>query len=116
MKKCLILVGTFVAAIGFSQTKESGDAVVVVYNLQMPESKKVALHYAERRKVPTNQIVGFDLPTGETMSRAEYRTQLEKPLLKFLENNKLFVFRIDLDSKKEKKNSGKWKLSESKIR
>src|SRR6188768_123196 len=99
MKKLLLLFGIFAAGIGFSQTKETGDAVVVVYNSRMPESREVALHYATRRSVPTNQIIGFDLPTTETMTRSEYRSLLEKPLLKFLENKKFFSFKADLSAK-----------------
>ncbi|MEO5803339.1 MAG: TIGR03790 family protein [Verrucomicrobiota bacterium] len=113
MKKLLIVFGIFTGGVCFSQTKETGDAVVVVYNSRMPESKDVAQHYAGRRKVPASQIVGFDLPVGETMTRSEYRTQLEKPLLKFLEGKKLFSFKADLSAKE----SGvRWKLSDTKIR
>src|SRR5688572_28244411 len=113
MKKILILFGIFVTGICFSQTKETGDAVLLVYNSRMPESKEVALHYAERRNVPKNQIVGFDLPISEAMTRAEYLTLLEKPLLKFLESKKLFSFKADLSSKEP---GPRWKLGESKIR
>lgn len=74
------------------QAAGPGDSVVVVYNSRMPESKDVAEHYAAVREVPTNQVLGFDLTEGETMSRGEYREKLEQPLLKFLEDNKLFVY------------------------
>jgi uncharacterized protein (TIGR03790 family) len=69
-----------------------GDSVVLIYNARLPESKDVADHYAARRNVPAGQVIGLDLPTGETMSRAEYRQQLQQPLLQFLEQNKLFVY------------------------
>ncbi len=69
-----------------------GDSVVVVYNSKQPDSKGVAEHYAERRHVPKSQIIGLDLPTDETMSRADYRTKLQQPLLKFLEDNHLFTY------------------------
>jgi uncharacterized protein (TIGR03790 family) len=58
----------------------------------VPESKDVADHYAARRNVPPGQVLGLDLPAGETMSRTEYREQLEQPLLKFLEDNGLLVY------------------------
>lgn len=67
-----------------------GDEVVVVYNSRLPESKELALYYAERREVPTNQVLGFDLPTTETISRKEFRELLQKPLLKALEKHGLF--------------------------
>jgi uncharacterized protein (TIGR03790 family) len=71
---------------------DSGPSVVLIYNARLPESKNVADHYAARRNVPPGQIIGLDLPTGETMSRAEYREQLQQPLLKFLQQNKLFDY------------------------
>jgi uncharacterized protein (TIGR03790 family) len=70
---------------------ESGSTVVVVYNSRLPASKDVADHYASRRNVPPEQVIGLDLPTDETMSRADYRERLQHPLLQFLENKKLIV-------------------------
>jgi uncharacterized protein (TIGR03790 family) len=71
---------------------ESGGAVVVVYNSLLPASKEVAYHYAARRNVPSDQIIGLDLPTEEEMSRADYRERLQHPLLQFMENEKLIVY------------------------
>src|SRR5438067_10917154 len=64
---------------------DSGASVVVVYNSKMPESKEVADYYAKRRDVPANQVFGFDLPVTESMTRLEFLEQLQKPLLKKLE-------------------------------
>ncbi len=69
-----------------------GDSVVVIYNSRMPGSRDVARHYATRRGVPGDRVMGLKLPVGETMSRAEYRGQLQEPLLEFLERKKLFVY------------------------
>jgi uncharacterized protein (TIGR03790 family) len=91
---------------------ESGDAVVVVYNTEMPGSKGVADHYAARRHVPDNQILGLKLTTNESMTRAEYRDGLEDPLLHFLDAQKLLVLEPDAGST----NSGARKLKEGKIR
>src|SRR5207249_1584845 len=66
-----------------------GDEVVVVYNTRVPESKGVAEHYAEVRQVPPAQVLGFDLPGIETISRTDYRDRLEKPLAKALRDKKL---------------------------
>jgi len=116
MKKILCLIGVLGAGVCGAFAAESGDSVVVVYNSRMPESKEVALHYAERRKVPSSQVIGFDLPTGETMTRAEYRHDLEKPLLKFLEDKEIFVYRANFQSGEGKDSKLRWKLAESKIR
>ena len=68
-----------------SGSDNSGNNVAVVYNSAMPESKKVADRYAEKRNVPANQIIGLNLPTSEMVTRQEFREQLQKPLLRFLE-------------------------------
>lgn len=73
---------------------DSGESVVVIYNAnaKVPESKQVAEHYAQRRKVPSSQVLGFELPTGESMTRPEFIDRLQKPLVKELESKKLFTF------------------------
>ena len=73
-----------------------GDTVVVVYNKRLPESKSLAYYYAEKRQVPAKQVFGFDLPTTETMTRAEFRDGLQKPLLKALEDQRLLIYRTDI--------------------
>ena len=78
----------------------------------MPDSKDVADHYAAKRHVPDNQVIGLKLPTTETMTRAEYQNQLENPLLQFLDAQKLLVFVPDTAST----NNGARKLKEAKIR
>jgi uncharacterized protein (TIGR03790 family) len=72
-----------------------GDGVVVIYNRRLPESKELASYYAQRRAVPTNQVFGFDLPTTETITRTEFRDQLQNPLLKALEGQKLFTLQTE---------------------
>lgn len=84
-----ILAGAFLLA-GPAAIQAGGDEVVVIYNTRVPASKPLAEYYAEQRQVPTKQIFGFDLPTGEEISRAEYRDALEKPLAKKLESGKLW--------------------------
>ena len=74
MNKALLLAVAATSVIG-SAAAEPGDTVVVLYNKRVPESKSVALHYADVRKVPSNQVFGLELPSTEAMSRAEFRTQ-----------------------------------------
>ena len=70
----------------------AGDEVVVIYNRRVPESKSLAEYYAGRRQVPANQVLGFDLPKTETMTRSEFQEQLQKPLLAELEKAGLMTF------------------------
>ena len=67
---------------------------LVIYNSRVPDSQKVADHYATTAShVPAaSQVLGLNLPTGENMTRDEYRDQLQLPLLQFLEKEKLFTF------------------------
>src|SRR5689334_15685496 len=68
-----------------------GAEVVVIYNSRVPESREVAQYYAKRREVPPEQVFGFDLPTGEAMTRKEYLEDFEGRLFKKLEQNKLLT-------------------------
>lgn len=69
-----------------------GREVVVVYNTKLPESKDVADHYAQRRAVPTNQVIGLDLPLTEAVTRKDFIELLQRPLLQRLETAKLAEF------------------------
>lgn len=71
---------------------DDGSQVVVVYNKKMPESKSVADYYAQKRHVPAKQIFGFNLPTGEVMSRKDFRDSLQMPLLEKLKSDGLWKF------------------------
>jgi uncharacterized protein (TIGR03790 family) len=79
-------------AIFDARAAESGDSVVVVYNDRMPESRKVAEHYAKARRVPPQQVLGLNLPKEEAISRRDFRKQLQEPLLEKFEDNKWFRF------------------------
>ena len=67
-----------------------GEEVVVVYNSRVPSSKAVAEFYAEQRRVPKQQVFGFDLTSSEDVSRAEFQDSLQKPLAKALSSKKLW--------------------------
>ncbi|MBI4662676.1 MAG: TIGR03790 family protein [Verrucomicrobia bacterium] len=62
-----------------------GDSVIVVYNANAAESKRLAEYYAARREVPANQLLGLDLPTSEAMTRREYQKKLQQPILERFE-------------------------------
>jgi uncharacterized protein (TIGR03790 family) len=92
---------------------DSGESVVVIYNNLMPESKNVAEHYAQRRHVPTNHLIGFSLPATEAMTRTEFSDRLQKPLLRKLEEKELFTFITETNSQAT---HARRKLSDAKIR
>ncbi|MBI3415546.1 MAG: TIGR03790 family protein [Verrucomicrobia bacterium] len=98
MKRLVLtfLVQVFFAGAPTIKAAGLGDSVVVIYNQNVPESKALADYYAQRREIPREQIFGFDLPATEIMSRREFREQLEQPLLKNLEAQRLWSFTIDI--------------------
>lgn len=88
----LVILSSFVIShSGFSRG-DTGADVVVIFNSRMPESREVADHYAKRRGVPTNHVWGFELSTGEAITRAEYLEKIQTPVLKKLEDSKLWVW------------------------
>jgi len=54
--------------------------VAVVYNPNAAGSKETAELYAELRQIPAANLIALDCPTEETISRQQYRTQIEQPL------------------------------------
>jgi len=98
MTRFLIILGLLGLSGGapLLHAADRGDEVIVIYNTRVPESRDVAEHYAEMRRVPADQVLGFDLPSDETMTRAEFHYWLEKPLLKILENQNLLHFGVQV--------------------
>ncbi len=105
------------AAWSIALAAAGGDQVAVIYNSRLPESRELAAYYAQRREVPTNQVFGFELPTSETMTRAEFRDQLQKPLLKVLEKQKLFTVRSEITpATRDKTGDAVLKLNDARLR
>jgi len=116
MKLLLILAPLFLVPMTLRGAGR-GDEVIVVFNNRLPESKAVADYYAEKRQVPKNQIFGFDLPTNENMTRAEFRDSLQRPLAAQLEKRKLWHIASQIISKTTNQPGRvEWKVAESKIR
>jgi uncharacterized protein (TIGR03790 family) len=111
--RCAVFLFLAVGAVRIAAA-EAGGEVVVIYNTRVPESRQVADHYAAVRHVPAAQVFGLNLPTGENMTRAEYVAELQMPLVKWLETEKLFVFEPGGDAADT--NTPPQRLKESKIR
>jgi uncharacterized protein (TIGR03790 family) len=118
MNKLMAMAAVFIAA-GTSELKAAnpGDEVIVVYNTRVPESKAVAEHYAALRSVPSDQVFGFNLSTGDDMPRSEYRDKLEKPLAEKLSGQNLWRIRSEMIRGTNREDIRViWKPVESKIR
>ncbi len=55
-------------------------ATLVIYNNQDPESAALANFYIKARGIPVSNRVGLACSLGETITRAEYKSTIEKPL------------------------------------
>jgi uncharacterized protein (TIGR03790 family) len=54
--------------------------LIVVFNVNVPESRKVAEYYAQQRHIPEENLVGVTVSTWEDMTRQEYDHDLLPPL------------------------------------
>jgi len=116
MKRALGVLALASCGLGV-MAAEPGTEVVIVYNQRLPESKAVAMYYAEKRQVPTNQIFSFDITTNEECSRMEFRDSLQKPLARILEEKKLWhVGSSILPATTNVPSHVEWRVMRSKIR
>ncbi|MFT5905684.1 MAG: hypothetical protein ACI9E1_001284 [Cryomorphaceae bacterium] len=58
------------------------EAVAVIYNSTMPESKELAEYYASQRQIPAENLIGLPLSKKGKITRKEYQDSLENPLRK----------------------------------
>jgi len=72
---------------------DTGVNVAVVYNSSNKDSEGVARHYAARRIIPKKNLIGLPLPETEEISREDFSTKLQKPLLAELEKRGLMTFK-----------------------
>jgi len=74
----LALLPSLAAALPVPPQPES---VAVIYNSRQPESKKLASAYAIARGIPTDNLIGLDLPETPQISRDQFERLLHKPLV-----------------------------------
>lgn len=55
-------------------------ATVVVFNAGDPESKSLAEYYANKRGIPTTNLLGLQTSREETIARSEFQKTIESPL------------------------------------
>jgi uncharacterized protein (TIGR03790 family) len=57
--------------------------VLIVYDRQSPDSRKVALYYGRSRKIPTPNLCAVEVPTdpsGRTVEKAQYLRAIRDPI------------------------------------
>ncbi|MFN0077717.1 MAG: TIGR03790 family protein [Prosthecobacter sp.] len=63
----------------------------VVFNPDFPGSQELANHYAEKRHIPKERVIGLRCPQEDSMSRGEFDSLLREPLLKHFESKHWWV-------------------------
>jgi uncharacterized protein (TIGR03790 family) len=94
-QRAAILLAICLQPVALARSAAPADSVLVLYNSASEDSKGVAAHYFGARRLPGDRLLGLPLPTGETMTRAEFREQLQEPLLKALAERGLWRTRAD---------------------
>ena len=85
----------FLAAVALLGTLHSVRAddpakgMVIVYNVEDPDSRPLADYYALKRGVPTSRICEIDVRASETITRAEYNQKIRDPISQFLVRKEL---------------------------
>jgi uncharacterized protein (TIGR03790 family) len=82
------------------QTREA-DATLVLFNTRDPESRALAEYYAERRRVPAEQVIGLDCPLEEEISRQQYIDTIEQPLRALFDRKEWWTLRRDFEGQRE---------------
>lgn len=82
------------------QTREA-DATLVLFNTRDPESRALAEYYAERRRVPAEQVIGLDCPLEEEISREQYIETIEQPLRALFDRKEWWTLRTGFEGQRE---------------
>lgn len=70
------------ALVRVSEAVIAPDAVAILYNSALPESKKLAEIYRDARSIPEANLIGLEMPTTADITRADYDRSIAKPLRK----------------------------------
>ncbi len=88
---------TVAAPVVFAPVDDEAARVVIVANLNDPDSVELARFYADRRAIPRANIVALPLPAGEEIDWPTYVQQLLEPLRAWLiEHDWLQAIPMDL--------------------
>ena len=79
-----LVAAALLAPIHAVRADDLAKAVVIVYNVEDPDSRPLADYYALKRGVPGNQICEIDVRPSETITRAEYNQKIRDPIGDFL--------------------------------
>lgn len=91
--------------------------VMVVYNKRSDASKRVAEYYALKRGIPDTHLFGVRISDEETVTRRNYRKDLETPLWKHLVKEGFFKYsKLEIKPEGSKRSVKVEKIESSRIR
>lgn len=93
-----IFVWLLLILAGFSAKSRaaiSPEAVAVLYNSAVPESRKLAEVYRIARDIPPENLIALDMPTTADISRAEYEKWILAPLRSEFESRAWWERQVD---------------------
>jgi uncharacterized protein (TIGR03790 family) len=81
-QSCLIFLLSFCVLITVPAAALALSArdLIVVYNRNLPDSQAVAAYYAQKRHVPSDNLVGVDVSGSEDMPREQFDQKLTPPV------------------------------------
>lgn len=78
---CLAVVLSITAQAQIVAEWNAAAETAVVFNPDFPGSAELANYYAEKRHIPKERVIGLRCSQEDSMSRAEFESQLHQPLL-----------------------------------
>src|SRR5215212_7924736 len=72
-----------------SRAALTADNLLLITNKNVPDSRKLADHYAKARNVPDGRIVELDLPVGDEIPVDAYDEKMVGPIREFILSNHL---------------------------
>ena len=84
-----LLLAVFLGSLRTVRADDLSKGVVIVYNVEDPDSRPLADYYALKRGVPTSQICKIDVRASETITRTEYNEKIRDPISQFLVSKEL---------------------------
>ena len=83
----LLALLMFLAATSAFAKNSLSAATLVLFNSSDPESEELARYYAQKRKIPVDQILGLSCPASEEISRTDFDRTIAAPLREKMESN-----------------------------
>jgi uncharacterized protein (TIGR03790 family) len=63
--------------------------LLVVYNINDPDSEPLARYYASRRNISHDRVLGIACPTTEEITRVQYENQVRSPIMAYMNDKDL---------------------------